>query len=88
MPLLRELQLRYPKQPLPKVYKRIMSQCVEIIGNGFHYNHIFDGQKFEVEGATLVATYTPGHCNDHVTFLIEVLYTKILRCTDIRINIR
>ncbi|KAL4729640.1 hypothetical protein ACLX1H_004061 [Fusarium chlamydosporum] len=29
------------------------------------------GQRFEVEGATLTAAYTPGHTKDHVVFVLE-----------------
>lgn len=32
---------------------------------------IHDGQVFETEGATLVAHYTPGHTNDHMSFFLE-----------------
>ncbi|KAL2104544.1 hypothetical protein VUR80DRAFT_10318 [Thermomyces stellatus] len=32
---------------------------------------ISDGQRFTVEGATLVATHTPGHTSDHMAFLFE-----------------
>lgn len=31
---------------------------------------ITDGQKFEVEGATLTAVHTPGHTVDHMVFLL------------------
>lgn len=32
---------------------------------------IADGQKFEVEGATLTAVHTPGHTVDHMVFILE-----------------
>lgn len=32
---------------------------------------INDGDVFTVEGATLKALYTPGHTNDHVSFMLE-----------------
>ncbi|ROW01835.1 hypothetical protein VPNG_07834 [Cytospora leucostoma] len=32
---------------------------------------IVDGQKFEVEGATLTAFHTPGHAADHVVFVLD-----------------
>lgn len=32
---------------------------------------ISDGQKFEVEGATLTAIHTPGHTVDHMVFVLE-----------------
>lgn len=32
---------------------------------------ITDGQKFQVEGATLTAVHTPGHTVDHMVFLLE-----------------
>lgn len=35
------------------------------------YLPIEDGNKFSVEGATLVAVHTPGHTSDHVAFWLE-----------------
>ncbi|PWY82658.1 metallo-beta-lactamase domain protein [Aspergillus eucalypticola CBS 122712] len=32
---------------------------------------IHDGQKFQVEGATIRAVFTPGHAFDHMCFLLE-----------------
>ncbi|KAI1469429.1 putative metallo-beta-lactamase domain protein [Daldinia caldariorum] len=32
---------------------------------------IADGQKFEVEGATLTAVHTPGHTVDHMAFILQ-----------------
>ncbi|KUI71923.1 Beta-lactamase-like protein 2 [Cytospora mali] len=32
---------------------------------------ITDGQKFEVEGATLTAVHTPGHAVDHMVFVLD-----------------
>ncbi|KUI52521.1 Beta-lactamase-like protein 2 [Cytospora mali] len=32
---------------------------------------ITDGQKFEVEGATLTAVHTPGHTVDHMVFVLD-----------------
>lgn len=32
---------------------------------------IHDGQRFQVEGATLTAHYTPGHTVDHMVFVLE-----------------
>ncbi|OTB13807.1 hypothetical protein K445DRAFT_319700 [Daldinia sp. EC12] len=32
---------------------------------------ISDGQKFEVEGATLTAVHTPGHTVDHMAFILQ-----------------
>ncbi|KAI1808674.1 putative metallo-beta-lactamase domain protein [Daldinia bambusicola] len=32
---------------------------------------ISDGQKFEVEGATLTAVHTPGHTVDHMAFVLQ-----------------
>ncbi|KAL4812058.1 Metallo-hydrolase/oxidoreductase [Aspergillus spinulosporus] len=34
-------------------------------------NPIIDGQKFEVEGASVQAVFTPGHAIDHMCFLLE-----------------
>ncbi|KAI8959513.1 putative metallo-beta-lactamase domain protein [Daldinia sp. FL1419] len=33
--------------------------------------NISDGQKFEVEGATLTAVHTPGHTVDHMAFVLQ-----------------
>jgi glyoxylase-like metal-dependent hydrolase (beta-lactamase superfamily II) len=32
---------------------------------------IADGQRIDVDGATLVAVFTPGHASDHLAFLLE-----------------
>jgi hypothetical protein len=32
---------------------------------------IYDGQLFEVEGATIRAVHTPGHSDDHMCFVLE-----------------
>ncbi|KAI0382593.1 Metallo-hydrolase/oxidoreductase [Hypomontagnella monticulosa] len=32
---------------------------------------ISEGQKFEVEGATLTASHTPGHTTDHMAFILQ-----------------
>ncbi|KAI4861250.1 Metallo-hydrolase/oxidoreductase [Hypoxylon rubiginosum] len=32
---------------------------------------ISEGQKFEVQGATLTALHTPGHTTDHIVFVIQ-----------------
>lgn len=34
-------------------------------------NEIVDGQKFQVEGASLTALFCPGHANDHMAFILE-----------------
>lgn len=39
---------------------------------------MYDGQVFSVEGATVTATYTPGHSHDHMCFILsedEALFT-------------
>ncbi|KAI2471154.1 Metallo-hydrolase/oxidoreductase [Annulohypoxylon bovei var. microspora] len=33
--------------------------------------NISEGQKFEVEGATLTAFHTPGHTTDHIAFVLQ-----------------
>ena len=38
---------------------------------------IDDGQKIQTEGATLKAIYTPGHTDDHLSFLIEGLILSV-----------
>lgn len=37
----------------------------------FDYEGIKDGQLFHTDGATLEALYTPGHTEDHVSFLLR-----------------
>lgn len=37
----------------------------------FDYDDIKDGQLFRTDGATLEALYTPGHTEDHVSFLFR-----------------
>lgn len=50
--------------PKPIVYK---SQIHKAEG----LEDIKDGQKFEVEGATIRAFHCPGHTNDHMAFVLE-----------------
>lgn len=50
--------------PKPTVYK---SQIIEAEG----LEDIKDGQKFEVEGATIRSFYCPGHTQDHMAFILE-----------------
>jgi len=50
--------------PKPTVYK---SQIKEAQG----LEDIKDGQKFEVEGATIRAFHCPGHTQDHMAFIFE-----------------
>lgn len=45
-----------------KVYKRDPEEG---------WSDIDDGEKFEVEGATLRAFYCPGHTTDHTAFILE-----------------
>lgn len=56
IPAVREL---FPSAP---VYKRDADHT---------QSEIADGQRFAVEGATLVATHTPGHTADHMAFRLE-----------------
>ncbi len=35
---------------------------------------LFDNQKLTIEGATLRVVLTPGHTNDHASFVLEVNY--------------
>lgn len=37
----------------------------------FDYEGIEDGQLFRTDGATLEALHTPGHTEDHVSFLLR-----------------
>ncbi|ORY49907.1 beta-lactamase-like protein 2-like protein [Rhizoclosmatium globosum] len=51
-----------------KIWKRITDQDT---ARDIHYNHIEEGQVFEVEGAKVKAIYTPGHLDDHVVFYLQ-----------------
>lgn len=57
----------------PLVYK--MPEESEDLSNLTVRNHSYlpiqDGQVFATEGATLVAYYTPGHTDDHMSFWLE-----------------
>lgn len=37
----------------------------------FDYDGVKDGQLFRTDGATLEALYTPGHTEDHVSFILR-----------------
>lgn len=59
--------------PIPKIYKNIVVNG-EYPAKGFVVEHIQHLDKFEVEGAHIRAIYTPGHTDDHVAFIVEVIY--------------
>jgi hydrolase len=69
--ILAEFQKR--NLPLPTVYKNVVPGGGEYPARGFQAQHINHLQIFEVEGARLHALYTPGHTDDHVAFVLEVL---------------
>jgi ribonuclease/clavin/mitogillin len=49
-------------EPTPSVYKNSPIR---------NWTDISDGEKFEVEGATLRAFHSPGHTTDHMSFVLE-----------------
>lgn len=52
--------------------KQVRFHITDPVGAAFEgFKGISDGQKFEVEGATLQAIHTPGHTLDHCCFLLE-----------------
>ena len=54
--------------PLPKVHKRnVLNGRYPCL---FKNEHIEDKQIFKTKGATLQAIYTPGHTDDHVSFIL------------------
>lgn len=50
--------------------KRI-SATDEALGSDCQYTFIEDGHRFETDGATLKAVYTPGHTDDHIVLYLE-----------------
>eukprot|EP00639_Heterosigma_akashiwo_P000444 CAMPEP_0194572426 /NCGR_PEP_ID=MMETSP0292-20121207/9013_1 /TAXON_ID=39354 /ORGANISM="Heterosigma akashiwo, Strain CCMP2393" /LENGTH=276 /DNA_ID=CAMNT_0039423407 /DNA_START=63 /DNA_END=890 /DNA_ORIENTATION=- len=68
----KKLLARFPEL---KIYKRRNKHK-----EAFQYNSIDEGQKFTTEGATLTAMYTPGHTEDHCSFVLEE--DKALVCGD------
>ncbi|KAI9093760.1 beta-lactamase-like protein 2-like protein [Phlyctochytrium arcticum] len=61
-----QVQELYPTAP---VYKRRTNS--DMASDALEFKHLEDGQKFEVEGATLVSLYTPGHLDDHVALRLD-----------------
>ena len=66
---------------LPKVYIRHTEESVDAMkSEGLDTMNIIDGQVFVCEGATLKAIYSPGHCSDHVSFIVQE--DRALLCGD------
>jgi len=61
--------------PEAQIYKRTHERVQD-----FSYLGIKDGQTFHTEGANLTAVYTPGHTEDHCSFILEE--DKALICGD------
>ena len=56
--------------PLPTVHKRCIDGGGHFPARGFSCEHIHDGAVFRVDNdTTVVAMYTPGHTDDHVSFI-------------------
>ncbi|KXS12401.1 Metallo-hydrolase/oxidoreductase [Gonapodya prolifera JEL478] len=58
------------KNPTPVAHKKLCLSTGDTIPSPI-YTDIADGQTFRVEGATVRAIATPGHCDDHVAFYLE-----------------
>lgn len=57
--------------PLPTIHKRHIENGL-YPAEGFDCIHIRDGELFPVDESTfLKAFYTPGHTDDHVSFIIS-----------------
>lgn len=56
---------------IPKVHKYCPQQDSFPLGKGIECLSINDEQIFTTEGATLRAVHTPGHCSDHVSFVLQ-----------------
>jgi glyoxylase-like metal-dependent hydrolase (beta-lactamase superfamily II) len=68
--IIEELNARGKKTP--QIYMRHSVESLQAMRlAGFAAENIDNGQTFCVEGATLTAMYTPGHCNDHVSFVLK-----------------
>lgn len=52
------------------VFKRPLLEKDELT-KGVEFTPLKNGQKIEVEGATLHTIFTPGHTADHVAFFLE-----------------
>jgi glyoxylase-like metal-dependent hydrolase (beta-lactamase superfamily II) len=75
VPLLIE-EMRSKSMKIPTIYKRI-KDCSDFPARGFVCEHIDDNQIFTLDEGDdsddsmirLQAIYTPGHTDDHVSFL-------------------
>ncbi|KAJ3302784.1 hypothetical protein HDU93_006573, partial [Gonapodya sp. JEL0774] len=56
--------------PTPTAYKKLCTSVGDTIPSPT-YTDIADGQIFRVEGVTVRAVATPGHCDDHIAFYLE-----------------
>lgn len=64
-------ELRSRGKQLPRVFMRYSEESISAMKvAGFTAENIENEQIFKTEGATLRAMYTPGHCNDHVSFIL------------------
>lgn len=73
--------------PIPSIHKKLV-QNGDFPPVGFTAEHIANDEVFGVEGATIRTIYTPGHTDDHVCFVLEVLrvhsiYNRVVRSSSL-----
>lgn len=53
-----------------KIENEVWEKCKDVVSE-FEPTNLEDGDVIEVEGASLKTIFTPGHCPDHLWFLME-----------------
>ena len=56
--------------PQPALFKKMKNGESDKIGS-YPVNNINEGDEFVVDGAVITAIYTPGHTDDHMSFLVD-----------------
>jgi len=62
-------QAEYEKPLIQKIHSSKLP--IPDPAEGYKYTFIKDGDTIKVDGATLIAHYTPGHCDDHTCFFMS-----------------